>query len=511
MQKYPSDKNENNGSNENLTSKTVRGIKWNSVSTITNAVVQLGFSVIMARILDPAAFGLMAMSQVVIHFGLYFAQMGMGQALIYKAELHKEDIKVAFTSSFLLGAIFFILAWLLAPFSVYIFDNPELVPVLRVTCLSLVLNGLNSTSTSLLRRRLEFKSLAIIQITSYIIGYVIVGISMALLGYGVWSLVYASICQSVLLTVISYIFARHSLVLSFKWEYYKPLFAFGSKMSFISFVDFLGTELDTLLIGRFLGESTLGLYNRATNLIRQPVRILVGTISRVLFPAFSRIQSEITRLKKVYLFSVSSVVLIIFPLCSGISLASKQIVLMMLGDKWAAAIPILQVLAFVTPFRVLMHFSGIVCDATGNLNGKAILHIVYFGVLGLLFLLFRPLGILGFTYALLLATIFKNYGYFLITRKILGLTFFELLKAYKPGLFSAAITSISIYLTSLILENVGLPNIIILFAEMAAGIIGWLISLYFSPDKTLLQNIISKFGGKLDNNSPIGQFLAKIS
>ncbi|QHT71659.1 lipopolysaccharide biosynthesis protein [Rhodocytophaga rosea] len=466
----------------------------------------------MARLLDPSAFGLMAMAGVVLGFSTYFSQMGMSQALIHQKELNKEDIRVAFTASFILGIAFFLITWLAAPLSLYIFNNQELIPILRATCVSLAINGIGSTSASLMRRKLEFKSVAIIQITSYLIGYVFVGMTMAYLGFGVWSLVYASICQAILSTVLSYMYAQHSLLLLFSWKYYKPLFAFGSKMSFISFIDFLGSDLDTLLIGRFMGETSLGLYNRAFIIIRQPVGLIVSTVSRVLFPAFSRIQSEISRLKKVYLFSVSSVVLIVFPICCGISIASEQIVHLMLGNQWTAAIPILQVLAFTTPFRVLMHFSGIICDATGTLKWKAILHLLYFVVLAILFFAFKSFGIMGFTYAVLLAAIIKNIGYYFIIRKILRLTIAELLKAYWAGIFSSIITSIFVYVTAVLLENFHWPQLVVLLAMVIAGIIAWLLSLYLNPDKALLAELYQKFGKDLiskKSNTTLGRFFIK--
>lgn len=510
MQEVQSEDAGSMNTKENLTSKTVRGIKWNSVATLTNAVVQLGYSAIMARLLDPAAFGVMAMSHVIISFGTFFSQMGMSQALINKKELYQEDIRVAFTSSFVLSILVFIFVWITAPLSLYIFKNPDLVPVLRVTCFSLLITGLNSTSTSLLRRRLEFKSIAIIQIASYIIGYVFVGVTLGYLGYGVWSLVYASICQSVILTVVSYFFARHTLALLFNWKYYKPLFAFGSKMSVLNFIDFIGAELDTLLIGRFLGQASLGLYNRAFLLIRQPVSLIVGTISKVLFPALSRIQSETKKLKKVYLFSISAVVLIVFPISAGISFASEQIVLFMLGDKWEAAIPILQVLAFTTPFRVVMHFSGVVCDATGTLNLKIILNTLYFIVLAALFFLFKPLGLIGFTYAVLIAAILKNMGYFIIIKRILKLKAVELFKACQPGLISALMVALTVYLTATSLENLNLPNLLILLIEIIMAALAWLLSLYLIPDKTLLLTITEKIGlPKKGSTSPISQFLSR--
>jgi len=133
--------------------------------------MQIGYIAVMARLLEPAAFGLVAMAQVVLRFGSYFAQMGMGQALIQKKNISKENIRAAFTSSVFLGFIFFVIIYFGAPLSLYIFNDIEVIPIIRVMALSLVLTGLSTTSLSLLRRNFRFKELAIVEIISYVIGY----------------------------------------------------------------------------------------------------------------------------------------------------------------------------------------------------------------------------------------------------------------------------------------------------------------------------------------------------
>lgn len=495
---------------ENLTAKTVRGIKWSSASTFTNAAVQLGYSALMARMLGPKEFGLVAMSGLVLRFGSYFAQMGMSQALINKKDLSKEDIRVGFTSSFILGAFFFALAWVLAPLSVYIFKNDELTSVLRVSCLSLLLNGLSSTSTSLLRRRLEFKAMAIIEIASYIVGYVVIGLLLAYNGFGVWSLVYASLAQATLVTVISYLFARHSLLLFFNWAYYKPLFAFGSKMSLIQFVEFLGVNLDSILIGRFLGEVSLGLYNRATVVIQHPINMITMSVTKVLFPAFSRIQGETDRLRKTYLLAISFIAMLMLPICAGIAAASKEVIAIMLGPKWEAAIPILQILSVSIPFKILTHFSGVICDATANLKWKIILNIVYVPFLAVVCYFMSSYGIVGFSFAIFITTFTKNLVYTVIVKDILKFKYREILQAYTQGLFSAIITGACIYVVAWTLGNMNVPTLFILIAEIITGALSLLLSLFISPDKSLLLQLAEKaennFAGK---DSAVGNFINK--
>ena len=164
---------------DNLTSKTLHGLKWSYIGTIVNSVLQIGFTAIMARLLEPAAFGLIAMAGVILRFGSYFAQMGVGSALIQKKEVSEEDIRAAFTSAIFLGILFLVLVWFCAPLAIHIFDNEKVITIIRVMALSFVITGLTTTAMSLLRRNLEFRSIAITEIISYVLGYSVIGVSLA--------------------------------------------------------------------------------------------------------------------------------------------------------------------------------------------------------------------------------------------------------------------------------------------------------------------------------------------
>ena len=206
-----------------LFTKTLRGVKWSYVTTISNASMQIGYTAIMARLVDPYSFGLVAMSGAVMKLGSYFAQLGMGPAIVQKETIDTNDIRVTFTTSFFLGLIFSLLMWLLAPLALHIFQNDDVIPVLRMMGITFILGGFSSTSINLLRRDLNFKTLSKIEISSYVIGYIIVGISLGYLGYGVWGLVFASISQSVSLAILAYLAKRHNVLFLFKWNKYRSL------------------------------------------------------------------------------------------------------------------------------------------------------------------------------------------------------------------------------------------------------------------------------------------------
>ncbi len=451
--------------------------------------MQLVYTAVMARLLDPAAFGLVAISNVVLRFASYFAQMGMSQALIQKKELTKEDIRSAFTSSLFLGIFFFIAMWFLAPLSQYIFKNDEVIPVIRVMALSFVVTGLSSTSVSLLRRTMRFKNMAIIEISAYVIGYLIVGIGSAYLGMGVWSLIYASLTSAFVVGLLSYATVRHNLVWLFSWSHYKPLLAFGGRVSFISFLEFLGGNLDTILIGRLMGANALGLYNRAFMLINLPIHSIQISISKVLFPAFSRLQGEIIRLRKAYVTIISLAAYFIIPACIGAAVASEQIVLVMLGDQWTAAIPLLQVMALSVPLLMLNHFAGIICEATNTLNIKAVLHVTSVAAMVTFLYLLKDYGVVGFAFAYLISVALRFFAYTFVMRKVLKLKLRTVAQAYIPAIGTAIITGGAIYLTAFALKNLQAPQLVILIAEAFTGLIMLVTLLFFSPNKRIKKEI----------------------
>ena len=420
-----------------LTSKTLHGLKWSYASTITNAVMQIGYTAMMARLLNPSDFGLVAMSGVVLRFGNYFAQMGMSSAVIQKKDLSKENISAAFTSSIFLGFVFTILAFLLAPLAKYLFNNNDVIPLVRVMGLAFLINGFSLTALALIRRSMDFKYLAFAEITAFIVGYLVIGIGSALIGFGVWSLVYASLSQSLILAVLTFLIIRHKVTLSFSWAHYKPLISFGSKVSVISFLEFIGGSLDTILIGRYFGDIKLGFYNRAQMLINLPMQYFTSSFSRVLFPSFSQIQDDNKRIKKNIFLILKIVATVLFPFAIFVSILSKEIVYVILGSKWMESAILLQILAFAAAINLLSHFIAVLFEAKGLLKEKIFAQSLFIVVLAASFYLVLPYGVLGFTFALLFSQIFKILQYFLYFLSRLDIRLTELLKNFFPPILTA--------------------------------------------------------------------------
>lgn len=453
-----------------LTNKTLNSLKWSYLSTLVASFLQIGYTAVMARLLEPTDFGLVAMAGVVLRFGNYFAQMGIGAALVQKREISNEDIRAAFTSSLILGLLFSILFYLLAPLSKYLFHNSAIVPVVRVMAFSFVLTGTSITALSLLRRNYKFRSIALIDIFSYLIGYIVIGFTLAFNGYRVWSLVIASLSQSIIVAAFYYIVSKHSRSLLFDWKYYKHLYSFGSRVSIISFSEFISSNLDTLIIGHSLGANSLGLYNKAWSSISTPMYQLTNSLSKVISPSLSQIQFDVKRLRRVYLTSIMLVAGLLIPMCAGVAAASNEIILLLLGEKWIAAVPLLQILVFAITIDFITHFAAITCEATAKLNIKMVIQLIYLFILSILLYSLSRFGLIGFAFGMVIGQLILHSAYLFFIKRMLKIDFNEIIHAYMPGLIFGLVIGPAIYLLASFLNNLNLPIYLIFLAELITGL-----------------------------------------
>ena len=455
---------------KNLTAATVDGIKWTMMATLASCVLQVGYTAVMARLLNPAAFGLMALSGVILRFGDYFAKMGMGQAIIQKPDLTERDVRAAFTSSLLLGAFFAGLIAVCAPLAGHIVNQPEVVPVVQVDALCIFLSGLSSTSLGLLRRTMRFRTLAILEITSFAAGYMGLGLLLAWQGFGIWALVGASVGSMLLMTIMAYAAASHTLRLLFSWDAYQPLLAYGSRISAISFVEFWTMALDTVFIGRQLGPVALGIYSRGSMLIALPVYQLMSSVAKVLFPSFSQVQADEPRLRAAYLSSLTLVATLVTPLCAGAAVAAPEIVRVMLGPKWMPAVPILQVISITYVLSAITLFAGVVCDATAvAMNRKLLLNLVCIVVLAGLLIGTSRFGLLSVAWTMVAVALLRAVLYSGLMWRVVNAVPIDVVRAFGPGLLASVAVALAIGTVRYGLLTLGAPMLSILITEMLVG------------------------------------------
>ena len=453
-----------------LSKRTFGGLQWTYVGSGVGAVLQLAMAAVLARLLTPASFGLVALAVVFLRFIEYFARAGVTQALVQKQTLSRDDMRAGFTLSAGVSIVFAVITVVAAPLAGTVAQDPELVPVLRWLSLGIVIQGLAAPAVARLRRELRFKQLALIGIGSYLIGYAGVGLAMALTGFGVYALVGAMLAQALTRALATYAIVRHPLLPTTQRKAYRSILGFGARVSVVSFLEFLRSNLDTLAVGRFAGSTSLGLYNRANMLADLPAYHLSTGLGQVLFPSFSAIQLDHRRLRSAYVSAVGMSAAIILPLNAGMAVAAREIVLVLLGPQWIGAIQVMPWLLLASGIGMVGAFAGIVAEAQGALNAKMLVAGGSTIVLAILLVLARGRPLSAYGAALAATALLTHIGYVAILRRTLETSFSTLMRPYAPAIIGAACVAAAIGGTrAVFLYVLAAETIVVLVAEILAG------------------------------------------
>ncbi|WP_027483707.1 lipopolysaccharide biosynthesis protein [Deinococcus pimensis] len=470
-----------------LKDRTFHALKWSYLSFFTNLLLQPLFSALLARLLGPKEFGVVAAATVLYSAGYFLADLGVGVALVQKKTLTNENVRAAFTASVVLGLLSTALAWVIAPLAGPYFEDPAVVPVARAYAASYILSTLVIVSTSLLRRALRFKPIMIAEVSSYVLGIGVTSVGMAYLGFGAFSLPIGVAVQYVVQLVVTYAFARHSLRPIFRWSAYRDLFGFGSRATLVTFLEFLSSNIDTLMIGRLYDSATLGLYNRAYNTVCMPLLGLARNFTRVLAPSFGQVQDDQAKLRTGYLTGLQALSLVLFTLAFGVLVCAPEIVHVLLGDKFAAAVPVMQVLALFIPFPVLSNLAAVLAEATARLNVKIAVQTVYLAVLAAAFWGAHRagLGLAGFALALFVVGVMRDVAYAFVARGIIGGHGGAILRAHLEGLAAGLLTGVALLAAVWPLRSSGVSPFVIIAVELVVGGGAMLLVTLYGPSAEL--------------------------
>lgn len=362
-----------------LADRTIRGLAWSFLGVGGQSLVNALVVVVLARLLSPTEFGLVGAALIVVGLTQIFTQLGVGPALVHLQVLRPVEIRTGFTISVSLGCVAAIVVALAAPTIADFFQMPELRRVVRVMALTFPIAGAATVPNALQQRDMQFRTLAMIQFTSFVLGYGLIGVTLALLDIGVWSLVCAQLGQTVLGAVLSLSIRREAIGVAFPRAAASQLLFFGTGFSLARIANYLANQGDNLIVGRFLGADALGIYGRSYQFVMIPVNLIGSVLDRVLFPAMASVQLDVARLGAVYLRAVGGIVLLTMPLSAVLYVIAPEIVLVALGQQWSAATEPLQVLVLFLVFRTAYKVSDSLARATGAVYRRAWRQSIYAG------------------------------------------------------------------------------------------------------------------------------------
>lgn len=350
--------------------RTARALVWSWIQAAAGSIIQLVVTVTLARLLDPESFGIVALSTVLLRFLTYFSQMGLSAAIVQRTALSARASSELLSLAVGLGIVFFFLAYLLAPLALLASDDDQVVAVIRAMALSFLLAGISAIPLGLLRRNLQFREIAHIELVAHALGSGGTAVALAIAGFGVWSIVLGALVQQAIVALSTWGAVSRRTTLNFRMPTVESLESvrYGAGHSLNTFLEFLYFNVETLAISAWYGSRQLGYFNRAFSLSHLPVESVIGSMTRVMFPHLAQLRGDPIAVRSAFLsvFIVAGIYASAFG--GALFVCAPIVTTVLLGEHWKGAIPLVQLLAIAVPIRYLLSLESAYLDALGKLS-----------------------------------------------------------------------------------------------------------------------------------------------
>ena len=413
---------------DNLGRRSTAAVMWSVGSQSGRQLISLVTSMLLARLLGPEAYGLMGMVAVVNGFGALFLDMGFGAALVQRHDLRSDHLTSVFWANIALGVFLMLCMCGTASLVARLFNEPSLVPLLRVTSIGFVINGLALVQISLATRRMDFKLLSGVEVVSAFFGGA-VGLLLAFSNAGVWSLVVLNLAGSVATVVGVWFISSWRPKFAFSMTALSELIGFGANLLGFWVFNYWVRNADNLIIGRYLGSAALGIYDRAYSLGMLPIGNITGVMARAMIPALTSIQHDKPRVKGVYLRAIRIIAVVSLPVIVGMFSVADTLIGALLGAKWVAMVPVFRVLCVA----FLLQPVGSTVGWLYMSQGRTDLMMRWGVASGVMYVASYCIGVkwgvLGVAYAYCFTNyIILQYPAWAIPARLIGLSFVEMLK-----------------------------------------------------------------------------------
>lgn len=424
-----------------------KGIVWSAIERFSIQGVQFFLSIVLARLILPSAFGLIAMIGVFTAIAQTFVDSGFSSALIQKQKRKDEDYSTVFYFNIIVGVGICVLFILSAPYIASFYDEPILEKLARWLSLNLIINALSIIHRTKLTILLDFKRQAIASLISVVISGVL-GIFFAYNGYGVWALVIQSLSYSGINTILLWFIVKWRPLFIFSMDSFHSLFKFGSKLLIGGIMHTLYLNLYTLAIGKMFSPLEVGYYNRANSLAVFPSLNITNIVSRVSYPMQSRIQDDSSELKKSFIQNIRFSIYIISPIMVILAVLSKPFIVCILTEKWLPAAELLSILCIAYMWQPIMYFNWQLLNVKGRSDLSLKSEILKKSLALLILVITLPWGIKVMCWGLLLYSFVDMGIIFFFIRKVIDVSYFEQLNNYKSIIGLSLLTGIIVFLFS---------------------------------------------------------------
>jgi O-antigen/teichoic acid export membrane protein len=350
-----------------LKRRAVSGIKWTTFSSVIVAMLQILQLVILARLLEPTVFGLIAITSVVIGFAQAFLDIGISNAIIHKQEVSHTQLSTLYWLNVSSGVVLFIIVSLCAPLVALFYQEAELTNIIILVAMTFLIQPFGQQFMVLWQKELRFNDIAKVDVITKLLS-LLVSVIFAYYNYGVYALVYGVLAGTLLQTLVFVYkgFREYTISFVFQLSDVREFLNFGLYQMAEKTLNYFNSQIDTLLIGKLLGVETLGVYNIAKQIIMKPIQIINPIVSKVSFPVMAKIQHDTDKLKEIYLKTINLLSATNFPIYLFMFITAPQLVALIFGEKWIDAVVIVQILSIYGALRSIGNPVGTLLLAKGR-------------------------------------------------------------------------------------------------------------------------------------------------
>lgn len=412
----------------------------------------------------------MAMVNVFANFAIILNNMGISAVIIQKKDLSDRQLSSYYWINLMEGMVVTLIFASLAPFISSFYNEPRLVSITLVISTTFTINSLGTVQHALFSKRMDFKLISIVEIFSLLLGG-IVAVVMAFTGYGIWSLVLQSIVTMSVGAVILIILSPWKPYFKLRVSDIRDILSFSLNMMGFNVVNYFSRNLDNLIIGKYLGSESLGVYNLAYRLMLFPLYNITVVVGKVMFPALSSIQEDEDKFRQTYILSNQYIAIVTFPLMVGLLIVAPQFVRVALGAKWTGAIIIIQVLALIGMVQSIVSSIGWIYLSHGRPDIMLKWSLVSTAFSVAAFAIGLHWGVEGVAIGYSIVTILLFYPAMAIPFRLIGLKFLRFLRSFTGIVLSIACMGALTFGARIFLERVlDVPDIVTLIVTVLVGV-----------------------------------------
>ena len=435
-----------------LKKQSIQGVIWTGIQQFGSQGISFIVSILLARLLTPSEFGLVAMILVFISISQTILDSGLSQSLIRTVDPDTSDYSTVFYFNLVVSLLLYGILYLSAPFISMFYEQPALTELLRVLGIILIVKAFSIVQLTKLTKEMNFKLQTIISLPA-LLGSALVAVIMAFNGFGVWSLVAYRLIREILNSSLLWIYSKWKPKLLFSILKFKYHFKFGVNLLFSGILNGVFNNLYALIIGKYFSAAQLGYFNRANSLQRLPVQNLGNILNKVTYPMFSKINNNDQKLRKDYLKVIGLSIFVMSPIMIFMGVLAKPLILFLLTDKWISVVPYLQILVLAGLLFPIHSFNLNILKVKGRSDLFLRLEFIKKIIIVLAVLFAMNYGVIGLVWSIVgtsIVALVINTHY---SGKLINLTISFQLKKIIPSILLGVCCGGLVFRTSLWLQE----------------------------------------------------------